>query len=58
MLKMDIYRKIKEAKFRINVHDLATKKIRGFNVYGNNKPIKLVDFVERLKKEVEAMEYE
>ena len=55
---MDIYRKTKEAKFRINVHDLTTKKIRGFNVYGNNKPIKLADFVERLKKEVEAMEYE
>ena len=52
---MDIKRKESKSLFRIDVKDLNTRKIKGFNVYESNKKVNLIDFVEKLKEKVEEI---
>ena len=52
---METERKQSKSLFRIDVKDLNTRKVKGFNVYESNKKFNLIDFVNKLKEKVEEM---
>ena len=59
---MKTERKQSKSLFRIDVKDLNTRKVKGFNVYetlnekrGISNKINFIEFVEKLKEKVEEI---
>lgn len=52
---MEIEQKKQNAIFRIDIKDISTRKVRGFNVYENGKKIPLDKFRDALKEKTKEI---